>query len=61
MVVIALASHQCGLGFDFGLKAIHGLSLLLVLYSARSGSSGFLSAQKPTSLNSNLIWMQALH
>ena len=53
----ALASHQCGPGSTPGVKAVCGLSLLLVLSLAPRGfSSGtpvFPSPQKPTFPNSN--------
>ena len=61
-VVIAVASHQCGLGSIPGRGVIKlcGLSLLLVLILAPRGISlgtlVFPSPQKPTLLNSNLIW-----
>ena len=56
----ALSSHQCGPGSIPGLDVICGLSLLLVLVLAPRGFSQgtpvFPSSQKPTLLNSNLIW-----
>ena len=59
-VVRALASHQCGPGSILSLGVICGLSLLLVLVLAPRGFSPgtpvFPSPQKPTLLNSNLIW-----
>ena len=59
-VVRALASHQCGPGSIPGLGFICVLSLLLVLILAPRGFSlgtpVFPSLQKPTFLNSNLIW-----
>ena len=54
------ASHQCGPGSIPRLGVICGLSLLLVLVLAPRGFSPgtpvFPSPQKPTLLNSNLIW-----
>ena len=65
-VVRVLASHQCVLGSIPRPGVICGLSLLLVLFSARRGFSPgtpvFPSPQKPTFPNSNLIWnCQALY
>ena len=68
-VVRALASQQCGPGSIPGLGTICGLSLLLVLVFALRGfslgSPVFPFPQKPTFLNSNVIWkvspISALH
>ena len=65
-VVRALASHQCVAGSIPGPVVICGLSLLLVLFLALRGFCPgipvFPSPQKPTFLNSNLIWnCQALN
>ena len=61
--VRVLASHQCGLGLIAGLGVILctcSLSLLLVIVLALRGffpgSPIFPSSQKPTLLNSNLLW-----
>ena len=58
-VVRTLASHQCGLGWNPGVDAICGLSLLLVLSCAPRGFSlctlVFPSPQKPTFPSSNSI------
>ena len=58
-VVRALASHQCDLGSILGPDAICGLSLFLVLFSARElfspGTPVFPSPQKPTFPNSSSI------
>ena len=55
----ALASHRCGSGSIFGLDAICGLSLLLVVFLAPRGFSPgtpvFPSPQKQTFPNSNSI------
>ena len=59
-VVIALSSHQCGLGSTPGVDAICLLSLLFVLSLAprgfSPGSPVFPSPRKPTLPNSNSIW-----
>ena len=59
-VVRALVSHQFGPDLIPGLGIIRGLSLLLVLILALRGFSPgtavFPSPQKPTFLNSHLIW-----
>ena len=59
-LVRALTSHQCGLGLNPGIDAIHGLSLLLVVSLAprgfSPGSPVLPSPQKPTLPNSNSIW-----
>ena len=56
-MVRAFASHQCGPGSNFGVDAICGLSLLLVLFFVPKGFSPgtpvFPSPQKPTFPNSN--------
>ena len=58
-VVIAPASYLCGSGSIPGLDTIHGLSLLLVLFSTPRGFSPgtpvFPSPRKPTFPNSNSI------
>ena len=55
-VVIALASHQCGLGSNPGPGVTSGLSLLLVLVLALSPCSPvFLPPQKSTFVNFNSI------
>ena len=57
VVVIALASHQFGMGSNLGVDAIRGLSLLLVHSFAPRGFSpgtpAFPCPQKPTFSNSN--------
>ena len=51
-VVIALASHECGLGSNPGIDAICGLSLLLVLSLALRGFSlGTLVFPKSSTTN----------
>ena len=56
-MVRALASHQCGTGSNPGFYAICGLSMLLVLSFAPSGSFPgapvFASPRKPSFPNSN--------
>ena len=60
IVVRALASHQCGPRSNPGVKAISGLSLLLVLSFALRGFLQVLKfsplLKKPTLPNSNSMW-----
>lgn len=55
-VVRAIASHKCGRSSNSGFDVICGMSSLLVFSLALRGFSlGFLSLEKPTPPNSNLI------